>query len=113
VTERLALRALSRLPALRARAEALIAPNRAAYRDILGGHPVLEQAIFDCGATVFPRLLRGDGDALFRILTERFDTSVAPGRFFGAPDHVRIGLGCDPATTREGLSRIAEALSLI
>lgn len=110
VAERLAVRALTRLPALRARAEALIGPNRTAYREILGGHPALEQTIFDQGTTVFPRLLRGDGDAFFHRLTQRFETSVAPGSFFGAPDHVRIGLGGDPAITREGLMRIAEAL---
>jgi aspartate/methionine/tyrosine aminotransferase len=113
VAERLAVRALGRLPALRARAEALIQPNRAAYREILGRHPALEQTIFDHGTTVFPRLLRGDGDELFQRLTERFETSVAPGRFFGAPDCVRIGLGGDPAMTREGLARIAEALDEI
>lgn len=112
VAERLAVRAFSRLPALRARAEALIGPNRAAYRAILGGHPALEQTVFDQGTTVFPRLVRGDGDRFFRRLTERFETSVAPGSFFGAPDHVRIGLGGDPAMTREGLTRIAEALDL-
>jgi aspartate/methionine/tyrosine aminotransferase len=110
VAERLAVRALSRLPALRARADALIGPNRAAYREILGGHLALEQAIFEQGTTVFPRLRRGDGDDFFRRLTERFETSVAPGSFFGAPEHIRIGLGGDPAMTREGLTRIAEAL---
>jgi len=112
VAERLAARALSRLPVLRARAAAFIEPNRAAYREILGGHPALEQTIFDQGTTVFPRLLRGDGDGFFRRLTEGFETSVAPGSFFGAPDHIRIGLGGDPAMTRDGLTRIAEALEI-
>ena len=35
-----------------------------------------------------------------------------PGRFFGTPDHIRIGLGGDPAMTREGLTRIAAALEV-
>ena len=40
----------------------------------------------------------------------RFETSVVPGRFFGRPDHIRIGLGGDPTMTRAGLERIRAAL---
>ncbi|HVN01715.1 MAG TPA: pyridoxal phosphate-dependent aminotransferase [Caulobacteraceae bacterium] len=110
VAERMAVVAFDRLARFRARAEAIVDANRAAYREILGGHPRLEQQVFDVGAAVFPRLVGGDGDALFDRLKNRFETSVVPGRFFGAPDHVRIGLGADPAMTRAGLTRIAEAL---
>jgi hypothetical protein len=110
VSERMSMVAFDRLPALRARATALTEANRAAYQEILGDHPKLEQAVFDHGTTVFPRLVEGDGEALFRRLVDRFETSVVPGRFFGAPDHIRIGLGGDVAMTREGLTRIAEAL---
>jgi hypothetical protein len=110
VAERMALVAFDRLPELRARAAALTEPNRAAYREILGRHPKLDQVIFDQGTTVFPRLLEGDGDAFFQRLTREFDTSVVPGSFFGQPEHVRIGLGGDVAMTRAGLERIAAAL---
>jgi len=111
VTERLAQVAFGRLDFLRARARATMDANRSAYREILGDHPALDQIVFDHATVVFPRLRRGDGDGFARRLAERFDVSVVPGRFFGRPDHVRIGLGGDPATTREGLTRIAEALS--
>jgi len=110
IAERMAVVAFSRLPALRARATALIEENRAAYRAILGGHPKLEQTIFEAGTTVFPRLVDGDGDAFFERLTAKFETSVVPGRFFGLPDHIRIGLGGAPAPTRTGLERVAAAL---
>jgi hypothetical protein len=110
VAERMAVVAFDRLPALRARATAMIDANRAAYRGILGGHPKLDQVIADQGTTVFPRLLEGDGEALFRRLVSDFETSVVPGRFFGAPAHIRIGLGGDAAMTRTGLERVAEAL---
>ena len=110
VAERMSVVAFERLPHLRARATAIVEANRAAYRELLGGHPRLEQTIFDHGASVFPRLLGTDGDAFFRRLTADYETSVAPGRFFGMPDHVRIGLGADPTMTHEGLARIAEAL---
>ena len=58
--------AFDRLAALRARANALIDANRAAYREILGGHPALEQAVFDQGTTVFPRLRRATATASSR-----------------------------------------------
>jgi hypothetical protein len=110
VAERMSMVAFERLPELRARATTILDANRAAYRTLLGGHPKLEQAVFDDGATVFPRLVGEDGDAFFRRLTTEFETSVVPGRFFGAPAHIRIGLGQDPAMTREGLTRVAAAL---
>lgn len=110
VAERLSVLAFDRLAQLRARASAIVEANRAAYRALLGGHPRLEQTIFGHGASVFPRLVGTDGDAFFTRLRADHETSVAPGRFFGMPDHVRIGLGADPAMTREGLARIAAAL---
>jgi hypothetical protein len=110
LAEQLAVGAFARLERLRARAGAMIEANRAAYGEILAGHPALEQVVFADGATAFPRLRRGDGDAFFRLLMNDYETSVAPGRFFGAPDHIRIGLGGHPATTREGLTRVARAL---
>ncbi len=47
VAERLSVLAFDRLDALRVRASALLDQNRAAYRAILGGHPKLDQVIFD------------------------------------------------------------------
>jgi aspartate/methionine/tyrosine aminotransferase len=111
IAERMSVVAFERLPELRERAAAIVEANRAAYRELLGGHPKLEQAVFDEGATVFPRLVGEGGDAFFRRLTAEYETSVVPGRFFGAPQHIRIGLGQDPAMTREGLARVAGALN--
>ncbi|MGI8841894.1 MAG: pyridoxal phosphate-dependent aminotransferase [Caulobacteraceae bacterium] len=112
VAERLAVLAFGQLDGLRARANAVLAENRAAYRRILGAHPCLDQVVFDQGTTVFPRLVNSDGDAFFARLKDRFETSVVPGRFFGRPDHIRVGLGGEPAMTRIGLERLAEALGI-
>jgi aspartate/methionine/tyrosine aminotransferase len=110
LAERLSVVAFDRLPALRARANALIDSNRAAYREILGGHPGLDQVLFDQGTTVFPRLRAGDADGFFTRLMARYETSVVPGRFFGCKDHIRIGLGGETGMTRGGLERIRAAL---
>jgi hypothetical protein len=108
--EQLSHWAFGRLEGLRARAGAILEENRAAYRALLEGHPALEQTLFAQGTTVFPRLLKEDGDAFFARLKADFETSVVPGRYFGAPHHVRIGLAADPAMTRQGLERVARAL---
>jgi hypothetical protein len=108
--DQLAVAALRRLDTLAARARALIEANRASYLAVLGDHSALEAALFEPSTTVFPRVV-GGGDALHARLRGRFETALVPGRFFGAPDHVRIGLGGDPAATREGLARVAEALA--
>jgi aspartate/methionine/tyrosine aminotransferase len=110
IAERMAVVAFSRLPQLRTRANALIDAGRAAYLAVLGDHPKLSQVIFKQGTTVFPRLNEGDGDHFFQRLTEKFETSVVPGRFFGLTRHIRIGLAGDPHTTRIGLGRVAAAL---
>jgi aspartate/methionine/tyrosine aminotransferase len=110
VAERMAYVAFDRLAALKARAEAMIDVNRASYRELLGGHPRLDQVIFDRGTTVFPRLVDGDVEALATRLMETADTGITPGRFFARPNHFRVGLGGNPLTTRVGLERLAEAL---
>jgi len=112
ISECLSVVAFDRLPALRARASTMIGANRAAYLEILGRHPGLEQTLLDQGTTVFPRLAKGDGDQLLARSRAEFDTSFAPGRFFGRPEHIRIGLAGDPVMTRSALERLGEALAL-
>jgi aspartate/methionine/tyrosine aminotransferase len=77
---------------------------------LLGECPALDQRIFEHGTTVFPRLIQGDGDTLVERLRTEFETGVVPGRFFGLPEHFRVGLGGDPALTRGGLEQLARAL---
>src|SRR5262249_45892359 len=113
ISERMGVVAFDRLPALRQRANAMIDANRANYQSLLGNHSRLEQRVFDQGTTVFPKLIGADVDALFDRLTERAETSFVPGRFFGRPQHLRIGLGADVAMTRTGLERLAEALDAL
>jgi len=110
ISERLSVVAFDKLESLRARANAMIDANRAVYLEILGQHPGLDQVVLDQGTTVFPRLVSGDADAFFERLMTRYQTTVVPGRFFGRPDHIRVGLAGDPAMTRTGLERLAAAL---
>jgi aspartate/methionine/tyrosine aminotransferase len=108
--ERLAVVALRKSEAILARARAILGGNRAPWLAFLADRDDLEAEPATIGTTAFPRVLGGDADRLCEILRERYETSIVPGRFFGAPEHVRLGLCGDPETFREGLKRLGAAL---
>jgi aspartate/methionine/tyrosine aminotransferase len=106
----LALCALKRRGEILARARGILDANRAAWESFLVGRDDLAVPGVSRGTTVFPRVLSSDADALCSLLRERYETSLVPGRFFGAPAYVRVGLCGDPGVFREGLSRLGNAL---
>ena len=109
--ERMSLAAVRNLDAIAARARTLLDANAVALNDFYAAHTdALDVRPHAHGTVSFPRLRRGDGDALADRLVHRYETAVVPGRFFGMPDHVRIGLGVAPETFREGLDRLGQAL---
>ena len=64
------------------------------------------------GTVWFPRLRRGETvEQLCRLLREKYDTSVVPGKFFGMPEHIRVGLGCKTEVFAEGIHRLGLALA--
>jgi aspartate/methionine/tyrosine aminotransferase len=62
------------------------------------------------GTTSFPRLRRGRVEDLCARLRSKYETSVVPGRFFGAERHFRIGIAGETETVGEGLARLGQAL---
>src|SRR3954447_20738356 len=67
------------------------------------------------GTTSFLGLKSQEGnpanaDEFLTKLRRDHDTSAVPGRFFGMPDHFRIGMGVNHEMFTEGLSHIAQAL---
>lgn len=72
----------------------------------------LEGVLPEFGCMCFPRVVGVDNTRAFaRKLLAEHDVIVAPGEFFGAPGHIRIGYGSDARATTIGLSRLREALS--
>jgi aspartate/methionine/tyrosine aminotransferase len=63
------------------------------------------------GSIAFPKVLRGDADRLCKLLIERYEVAVAPGRFFGLEYHFRIGLARDPEMFVQGIERLEAALN--
>jgi aspartate/methionine/tyrosine aminotransferase len=76
--ELLSVIALRNLNRLAARAKTLIDTNRALLRDFLKTCPQLDVKVPDYGTCVFPRIKNGDGDRLFDILRNEYDTEVVP-----------------------------------
>ncbi len=109
--ERLGVVALERLDAIAARAQALLARNRACLDRFLDSRSDLAAARPRFGTIIFPRLLAGDVESLCALLRDRYETSVVPGRFFEQPRHFRIGIGGQEETVAAGLERLSRALN--
>lgn len=89
------------------RARAVIAPYFYQWRDA----GIIEGDLPPFGCIVFPRLLGvPDSIAFADWLAERTGVVVAPGEYFGAPGHVRIGFGFEPAQLKTGLLLLDEGL---
>ena len=112
-TERLSLMALNRLDEIAAASRGHLTHNRALANAFLASRDELECTPMTGGITAFPRLLRGDPDMLNRLLRERYDSSIVPGRFFGLADHFRIGVGQPTGIVEAGLERLGAALAAL
>jgi aspartate/methionine/tyrosine aminotransferase len=108
--ERLSVIALRVLDRIAFRSRALLEANRRQLSSILGSCEGLSFTVPRFGTVAFPRLLKGTVAELCDLLRDKYETTVVPGKFFGAPEHFRIGLGGDIATTQGGLARLARAV---
>jgi aspartate/methionine/tyrosine aminotransferase len=108
--ERLSCIALARLGEIAAENAPLLARNRALANAFFAARDELEVAPMTGGITAFPRLLRGEVDALDAQLRAEHDAAIVPGRFFGLAGHFRIGIGQPTAIVEGGLERLGAAL---
>jgi hypothetical protein len=111
--ERLAVVALANLERIADRARAILNANRPRLVSFLASRGDLETVLPPCGTVVFPRWRGGDVEPLCALLRERWQTTIVPGRCFGAPDHFRLGIGGDPVVVAEGLERLGTALDAL
>lgn len=108
--ERMSVVAFGQLEPLARRGRRMLDANRRVLHEFFDERPELVAPRFAWGTTSFPRVVGVPVDELCAHLRERYETTVVPGAFFGRPDHVRIGLACDPAVFEGGLERLAAAL---
>ncbi|HTR02993.1 MAG TPA: pyridoxal phosphate-dependent aminotransferase [Thermoanaerobaculia bacterium] len=109
-SDRLSVVAFQNLDALAARARALIEANGQLVRAWLAGRSELLCAPFH-STLAFPRFRDARAAESFpeRLLAAT-GTAVAPGRFFGAPEHFRLAFGGPTDTVTEGLASISRFL---
>jgi aspartate/methionine/tyrosine aminotransferase len=99
------------LDRLRARARAILETNFERLRAMVEGNPRLEWHAPAAGTTAFPRVKGvADTSAFVDRLVAEHDTIVVPGRYFQAPEHIRISFGGKPEMMKEALTRLDRAL---
>ena len=108
--ERMSVMAFDHLTRFSERARALLARNRPLLEAFLDGRSDLECYRPRHGTIVFPRLTKGDPDAFFTLLREKYETSVVPGSFFEMPRHFRLGIGGETANLEASLGQLGRAL---
>lgn len=110
-SQRIALVALRKIDALRARSRKILTENFAIVREWMKGQENLEWVEPDGGTLCFPKLLHGlDSLELFALAKEKYRTLVVPGDFFWAKGHLRIGFGGRPEGLRRGLESLSKAI---
>jgi aspartate/methionine/tyrosine aminotransferase len=107
--ERLSVVALTKLPRFIERAKNILETNRVVLNDFYDSREDLQVEHTRFGTTSFPRLMRGNVDELYDLLTQN-DAAVVPGKFFESPQHFRIGMCADPAAFAGGVARLGQAL---
>ena len=111
LAEHFALTAVANIDRLRTRARSILEANFTRLRSMAESHPKLEWLAPVAGTTAFPRV-RGvsDTSAFVDRLVSEYDTIVVPGRYFQAPEHIRVSFGGKPEIFNEALSRLDRAL---
>ncbi len=108
--ERMSVVAFDHLEQFRERARRLLAANSPLLDGFLDARQELECYRPSAGSVVFPRLMTGDAEEFVKLLREKYETSVVPGRFFEMAQHFRLGIGGETAALRAGLERLSDAL---
>lgn len=111
--ERLSVLALRQIDEIGQRAKQLLDQNRLVLNQFLDTQAGLEVVRPEFGTVMFPRVRQGTAEDLCRLLREKYETSVVPGRFFEMPQHFRIGIVGETEVLAAGLERLGQALDEI
>jgi aspartate/methionine/tyrosine aminotransferase len=102
--------AFEHLNILRERARRVVEADRTALRAFLAANDGVDEVPTGFGTTAFLRLKHQNVEEFLERLRTEQETSAVPGRFFGAPDRFRIGMGVNNEMFVEGLGRVGLAL---
>jgi aspartate/methionine/tyrosine aminotransferase len=109
--ERLSVVAMRQLERIAEHSKQVLERNRRILNEFLDTREDLEVIRPEFGTVMFPRLRRGTSDELCRLLREKYETSVVPGKFFEMPAHFRVGIAGDKDVLEAGLQRLGKALT--
>ncbi len=110
VTDQISCVAFAKLPQIAKWSRELLAHNAALANEFLAATPEFMAEPLKVGTVLFPRV-DFEVDAFCQLLRDKYETVVTPGKFFGAPNYIRIGIGGDVYVFREGLNRLHDAVS--
>jgi aspartate/methionine/tyrosine aminotransferase len=110
IAHQLSVIAFRNLPVYARRARGLLDANTEIVNRFFGSRDDLEAMAHKHGLVAFPLVKGRSVDKLCRILLERYETLVVPGKYFGMPGHIRISIGGSTANVRRGLARLGKAL---
>jgi aspartate/methionine/tyrosine aminotransferase len=108
--ELLSVVAFQHLVAIRDRARKIVEEDRILLNDFLSKQTGVSATRTEFGTTSLLRLKNGDAELFLQRLRTDYETSAVPGKFFGMPNHFRIGMGVNTEMFSEGLRRVALAL---
>jgi len=108
--EQLSVLAIEQLPKIAGRAKSMLDTNRKALREFFKARGDVDVVPTKFGTTSFPRLRNVDVEQLCSLLIDKYETAVVPGRFFESPQHIRIGMCCEPNDFSVGIERLGQAL---
>ena len=110
VMERLSVSAITQLPKIAERAKGMLNANRKTLRAFFDSRDDLDAVQTEFGTTSFPRIRDVDVETLYALLIDKYETAVVPGRFFESPQHVRIGMCCEPEKFQRGIANLGRSL---
>jgi aspartate/methionine/tyrosine aminotransferase len=114
IGEQISAESFPQLDSLREKSKPLLEENRSILRRFIQEEEKLSWVEPHGGVVCFPRIESNtNGDKLAAILSEKYETSIIPGSFFGEPRHFRLGFGLNPQTLIQGLENIEMALKEI
>lgn len=111
IGEQISAKIFPLLDAIKDKNKPFISQNLGMVKEFIRGERKLSWVEPAQGVICFPKLkTRAKGDELARVLREKYETSLVPGRFFEEPKHFRLGFAVPSNVLAQGLKNIKEAL---
>jgi aspartate/methionine/tyrosine aminotransferase len=111
--ELLSVWAFQQLDRIREKWRRVVEADRVLLNEFLDRETGVSAVRTGFGTTSFMRLRHGNAEEFLARLRAEFETSVAPGKFFGMSGHFRVGMGVNTEMFGEGLRRIGACLAFL